>query len=114
MIHDIPSYSEGDVQGEVYHQLRLLDIDVRSEISLPSTEHRSSKFRADLGVYKDGRLKLLVECKHPKNTLRNKNTRQRVTYAAFETLYRIKVLWINKFEDAPKLAQATKEYLERK
>ena len=99
-----PSHSSADIQAELYHQLRCRNIDVRVEVHLPSSAHRSGKMRADLVVYNDGLPAFLIECKYPSFKLEGKGGRQQRAYTEASRLYEARVMYLTKFEDAARMA----------
>ena len=69
---DIIKMTEGTIKSEIYHQLRLNNIDSRVEMSL-----RKIHSRVDIGVLKNDELIAIIEVKNYKsNKPFNYNTRQ--------------------------------------
>lgn len=93
---DPSQLTEADLLAEFYHRCRLVGIDLRMEIFVPSTLHRSKKMRADAAVLSGNEIIAFVEGKTP-GALVGGNTRQKHAYQAFETYHGVPTFWLNSF-----------------
>lgn len=104
--------SEADLVAELYHALKLEEVESRLEVLIPCSHprYRSGCMRADLVVIdSQKRVRALVEAKRPGKKF-GPLTRQAVGYESVTKDCMVPVFYISTFEQIPSLVKQLKLY----
>lgn len=88
-------WNEADVMAELVHRLKLAGENVRCEVKLPSSGHRSGSMRVDVVVIRGDEIAFVIEVKEkmPVTRMKKGPHRQERAYREIEDLG-VQVLWV--------------------
>lgn len=90
---DLP-VTEADLAMEFYFHARSRGIQLRGEVKVPSTLHRSGLMRCDFAMVNEGWIVALIEVKAPGSKIGG-NTRQKHAYGALKPRHGIPTFWLS-------------------
>lgn len=91
-------WNEADVMAELVHRLKLAGENVRCEVKLPSSCHRSGFMRADVVVIRNGKIAFVIEVKDQLpvyHITAYDKRRQTKAYEEIEQEHGIPVIWVH-------------------
>ena len=100
-------HPEFEIAGELFLSLRQAGLDAKLEVSVPSEFHVSGFMRIDIGVFHQGQLVHVIECKRCGRRMGNE-TSQAKAYRALNERYGLQAHFANHIKHLDRIVETCK------